>query len=216
MIHVVVADRQVLVRARLRAVIDASSDVRVVAEASEGVAAMAAVERWRPDVLLMDLRSRGIDAVDAARLLRDTHVIALTDSEHDDYLLMALRAGASACLLKSAPADDVLRAVHVVVRDDGLFAASMMRRLLARAIESLPARRPQEPPWFRELDDAGRELMLLVARGRSNREIAEELAEPEDVVALRVADLLERAGMRDRTQALVRVYETGVLTPIGE
>lgn len=212
----VVADRQALVRARLRAVIDASADVRVVAEAPDGVAALEAVERLRPDALLIDLRCHGIDAVDAAHLLRDTHVVVLTSNEHDDHLVSALRAGAGAILLKEAPADDILGAVRTVVRDDGLFSASLMRRLLARAVEALPARRPQEPAWFRRLDEPDRELMLMLARGRSNHEIAGELAMQEAAVALRVGELLERAGMRDRAQALVRVYETGVLTPLGE
>lgn len=216
MIPVVVADRQDLVRARLRAVIGASPDVRLVAEACDGVAALEAVERCRPDALLIDLRCHGIDAVDAARLLRNTHVIALTSHEPDDYLVPALREGVSAVLLKEAPADDILRAVRTVVRGDGLFSASVMRRLVARAVEALPAQRPQEPAWFRELEEADRELMLMLARGRSNQEIAVELAVQEAVVALRVGELLERAGLRDRAQALVRVYETGVLTPFGD
>lgn len=212
----VVADRQDLVRAHLRAVIGASPDVRVVAEARDGVAALDAVERRRPDALLIDLRCHGIDAVDAARMLRNTHVIALTSHTQDDYLVPALREGVSAVLLKEAPADDILRAVRTVVRGDGLFSASVMRRLVARAVEGRPARRPQEPAWFRELEEPDRELMLMLARGRSNEEIAVELAVEEAVVERRVGELLERTGLRDRAQALVRVYETGVLTPFGD
>jgi DNA-binding NarL/FixJ family response regulator len=212
-VRVVVADGQLLVRAGLRTVIDATDDIRVVGEAGDGIAALEMVERLRPDVLLMDLRAHGLDAVDAARLLQGTHLIVLTSSEHDEYLVAALREGASAFLLKNAAPQEVVGALRVVVRGDSVFAPARLRRLLARVVEAFPARRPEEPPWFRALSESDRDLVVQVARGRTDHEIAGELGVDDEVAATRVHDLLHRTGMRDRTQALIRVYETGVLTP---
>lgn len=216
MIQVVVADGQALMRAALRTVIDATHDIRVVGEAGDGATALAMVERLRPDVLLMDLRARGLDAVDAARLLQGTRLIVLTTHEHGEYLVAALRQGASAFLVKDAAPEDVVGALRVVMRGDSLFAPARMRRLLARVMDALPARRSQEPPWFVALNESDRDLVVQVARGRSDHEIASELGVEDDIAATRVSDLLHRTGMRDRTQALVRVYESGVLTPSAE
>lgn len=214
MIRVVVADAHPFVRAGLRTIMESSDDVEVVGEAADGIAALEAVERLHPDVLLLDVRARRLDAVEAARLIQGTRLIVLTAVERDDYVLEALRAGASAFVVKNAPAADVLRAVRVVARGEGVFGVSLLRRLLLRATEALPQRLPRVPAWFRDLGDADRDLLILVAQGQSNAEIAASLGMPETLVAARVAELLQRLGLRDRTQAVVQVYETGVLTPV--
>lgn len=216
MIRVVVADAQQLARSALRNVIDATSDITVVGEARDGVTALAAVERLCPDVLLMDLRAPRIDAVEAARLIQGTRLIVLVTNEQDDYVVDSLRAGASAFFVKGGPPDELLRAIRTVSRADALFGLSSMRRLLARAVDALPARRQPQSRWFDRLAETDQDLMIMVARGRTNVEIAGELKVPEETAATRVTDLLERTGMRDRSQALVRVYETGVLAPVSE
>lgn len=216
MIRVVVADSQQLARSALRNVIDATSDITVVGEARDGVTALAAVERLGPDVLLMDLRAPRIDAVEAARLIQGTRLIVLVANEQDDYVVDALRAGASTFVVKGGPPGELLRAIRTVSRADALFGLSSMRRLLARAVDALPARRLPQSRWFDRLAETDQDLMIMVARGRSNVEIADQLNVPEELAATRVTDLLQRTGMRDRSQALVRVYETGVLAPVVE
>ena len=216
MIRVVVADAQQLARSGLRHVIDATDDVTVVGEARDGVTALAAVERLRPDVLLMELRAPRLDAVDVARLIQGTRLVVLVSHEQDEYVVDALRAGASAFVVKGGPPDELLYALRTVTRGDGMFGLSSMRRLLARVVDALPARRQAQSKWFDTLAETDQDLMIMVARGRSNVEIAGELEVPEELAATRVNDLLQRTGMRDRTQALVRVYESGVLTPVAE
>lgn len=216
MIRVVVADAQQLARSGLRNVIDATNDITVVAEARDGVTALAAVERLHPDVLLMELRAPRIDAVEAARLLQGTRLVVLVANEQDDYVVDALRAGASAFVVKGGPPDDLLHAIRTVSRADGVFGIASMRRLLARAVDALPARRQSQSKWFDRLAETDQDLMIMVARGRTNFEIATELKVAEDLAATRVSDLLQRTGMRDRSQALVRVYETGVLASVAE
>lgn len=216
MIRVVVADAQQLARSGLRNVIDATNDITVVAEARDGITALAAVESLHPDVLLMELRAPRIDAVEAARLLQGTRLVVLVGNEQDDYVVDALRAGASAFVVKGGPPDDLLRAIRTVSRADGLFGLASMRRLLARAVDAVPARRQPQSKWFDRLAETDQDLMIKVARGRTNVEIAGELNVPEDLAATRVSDLLQRTGMRDRSQALVRVYESGVLAPVVE
>ena len=216
MIRVVVADAQQLARSGLRTVIDATNDITVVAEARDGITALAAVERLHPDVLLMELRAPRIDAVEAAGLLQGTRLVVLVANEQDGYVVDALRAGASAFVVKGGPPDDLLRAIRTVSRADAVFGVASMRRLLARAVDALPARRQPQSTWFDRLAETDQDLMIMVARGRTNVEIAAELRVPEDLAATRVSDLLQRTGLRDRSQALVRVYETGVLTATGE
>lgn len=213
MIRVVMADAQQLARSGLRNLIDATNDITMVAEARDGVTALAAVERLHPDVLLMDLRAPRIDAVEAARLIQGTRLVVLVANEQDDYVVEALRAGASAFVLKGGPPDELLRAIRTVARGDSLFGLFSMRRLLARAVGALPVRRQAQSNWFDGLAEPDQDLMLMVARGRTNVEIGDELNLPEDLAATRVSDLLQRTGLRDRTQAFVRVYETGVLAP---
>lgn len=216
MIRVVVADGQAFVRVGLRAVLDSTDDIRVVAEVSDGAMALDAVERLHPDVLVLELRARGLDAVDVARIIQGTHLVVLTPNEYDDYLVAALRAGASAFVARDAPPEDLVRALRVVTRGDGLFAPAIMRRLMARFVGALPAWRPAEPAWFRSLSEPDRDLVVMLARGCTDHEIASERGTPELEVASQVNELLHRVGLRDRTQALVRVYETGVLTPTGD
>lgn len=216
MIRVVVADAQQLARSGLRNVIDATSDITVVGEARDGVTALTAVERLRPDVLLMDLRAPRIDAVEAAPLIQGTRLVVLVANEQDDYVVDALRAGASAFVVKGGPPDELLRAIRTVSRAESLFGLPSMRRLLARAVDALPARRQPQSKWFDGLAERDQDLMIMLARGRTNFEIADELKVPEETAATRVTDLLQRTGMRDRSQAVVRVYETGVLASIVE
>lgn len=212
MIRVVIVDDQELMRAGFRLILEAAGDIRVVGEAGDGAAALDVVRSANPDVVLMDIRMPRLDGVEATRRLRDHRVIILTTFDHDEYVVEALRAGASGFLLKDAPPDELVRAVRVVAAGDALLAPTVTRRLLDRVVPRLsPA--PDSSAALGLLTERERGVLHLLARGKSNSEIGELLHISEATVKTHVSHLLEKLGLRDRVQAVVFAYETGLVEP---
>ena len=221
-IRLLIADDQALVRAGFRMILDAEPDLEIVAEASDGLEALAAVDKFTIDVALMDIRMPNLDGIEATRRLVErspsTHVLMLTTFDLNEYVYEALRAGASGFLLKDTPAEQLAEGVRVVARGDALLAPSVTRRLLdefARVggpdyAEPEP---PPPPPGLDELTARELEVFRLLARGRSNAEIAQELVVSETTVKTHVARVLMKLGVRDRVQAVVLAYESGVVGP---
>ena len=213
MIRVVIADDQPLVRTGLRMILSAEPDITVVAEAADGRAAIEAVAEHRPDVVLMDVRMPGTDGIEATRVVtaRDDppRVLVLTTFDLDEIVYDALRAGASAFLLKDAPEERLTAAIRVVAEGGSLFAPSVTRRL----IEEFARRSPDTTVDLGGLTDRETEVLRLVARGMSNQEIAAHLYVTENTVKTHVARLLMKLGVRDRVQAVVAAYESGLVRP---
>jgi DNA-binding NarL/FixJ family response regulator len=207
-LRVVLADDQALIRAGFRAFLEAR-DVRVVAEAADGAEAIEAVKRAKPDVVLMDIRMPKIDGVEATRL-PGQRILIVTTYELDEYIVEALRAGAAGFILKDAPPDELIRAVRTVAAGDSLLAPSVTRRLLEQVVRRLPEK-PKLPLSYEELTDREREILLLVGRGLSNAEIAQELYLSAGTVKSHVSHILLKLGLRDRVQAVVLAYETGLI-----
>jgi DNA-binding NarL/FixJ family response regulator/class 3 adenylate cyclase len=217
-INVVVADDQQLVRSGFRVILEDEPDIRVVGEAPDGRTAVDVVVRTRPDVVLMDIRMPELDGLRAAeRIISDpeleTAVLMLTTFDRDEYIYEALRIGASGFLLKDAPADRLLDAVRVAAAGDALLAPSVTRRLIgqfARAAQPAPGAVPEA---LGELTPRELEVLELVARGLSNAEIAAELVLGENTIKTHVGHLLSKLGLRDRVQAVVLAYESGLVAP---
>jgi DNA-binding NarL/FixJ family response regulator len=215
---VVVVDDQALLRAGFRIIIDAEPDLRVVGEAGDGWAAIDVVRRRRPDVVLMDIRMPGLDGLRAAEtILGDaeltTAIVMLTTFDIERYVYEALRLGASGFLLKDAPADRLLDAIRVAAAGDALLAPEITRRLVERF--AVGARPEDAAPSERLADLTPRELdvLRLLARGRSNAEIAGELVLGENTIKTHVSRVFAKLGLRDRAQAVVVAYETGLVVP---
>jgi DNA-binding NarL/FixJ family response regulator len=213
MIRVVVVDDQELMRAGFRLILEAAGDIRVVGEAGDGEAAIDVIHSTRPDVVLMDIRMPRLDGVAATGRLSDQRVIILTTFDHDEYVIEALRAGASGFLLKDAPPEELVRAVRVVAAGDALLAPTVTRRLLDRVLSRLPAWRTELPSGLAELTEREREVLELVARGRSNAEIGSDLHISETTVKTHVSHMLDKLGLRDRVQAVILAYEAGLVGP---
>jgi DNA-binding NarL/FixJ family response regulator len=215
-IRALLADDQDMVRAGFRMILESDPDIQVVGEAGNGEHAVALTRRLRPDVVLMDIQMPGGDGLNATRQLTedpavDSRVLILTTFERDDYVFEALRAGASGFLLKNAPPEDLLRAVRIVAAGDALLAPSVTRRIIAQF-----AARPKKPQLGREmasLTQREREVLIMLARGLSNAELAAELLVSEGTVKTHVSSLLNKLGLRDRVQAVVLCYESGLVTP---
>jgi DNA-binding NarL/FixJ family response regulator len=212
MIRVLIVDDQELVRAGFRMILEAQGDIRVVAEAGDGEEALIAARNSRPDVVLMDIRMPRLDGVAATKRMNDAKVIILTTFDHDEYVVEALRAGASGFLVKDAAPEELVRAVRVVAAGDALLSPNVTRRLLDGVMSRLGSR-ASPPEGFSELTDRERDVLRLMARGRSNTEIAAELHVTEATVKTHVSHVLEKLGLRDRVQAVVLAYETGLVTP---
>ena len=217
-LRVLVADDQELVRAGFRLILEASG-FEVVAEAPDGAAAVELAAAHRPDVVLMDIRMPVLDGIAATRQLTGSgaeagrpKVVILTTFDLDDYVYEALRAGASGFLLKDAPRADLIAAVRVAAAGDALLSPSVTRRLIeafaARPAEALPS-----PSRLASLTPRERDILLRLARGRTNLEIAADLVVSEATVKTHVAHLLAKLGLRDRVQAVILAYETGAVTP---
>lgn len=218
MVKVLIADDQALVRTGFRMILDAEDDVEVTGEAADGLEAIAAAQSERPDVILMDVRMPNMNGIEATRRLVDKddvdpiRVLILTTFDLDEYVYDALRAGASGFLLKDAPPEDLVQAVRVVARGEGLIAPSITKRL----IEEIAQRPPQHtasPEALRSLTQRELEVLQLVARGLSNQEIAKELFVSETTVKTHVGRVLMKLGVRDRVQAVVLAYESGIVRP---
>ncbi|MGH7687957.1 MAG: response regulator [Candidatus Dormibacteria bacterium] len=212
MIRVLVVDDQELVRAGLRTILQSGGDIHVVGEAADGAAAIDAANALRPDVVLMDIRMPRLDGVEATRRMPETRVVMLTTFDHDEYVVEALRAGASGFVVKDAPAEELLRAVRVVAAGDALLSPSVTRRMLSRMVDAGP-RTHASPPGLADLTERERTVLQLVAHGNSNHEIAEHLHVTEATVKTHVSHVLDKLGLRDRVQAAVLAYETGLVTP---
>jgi DNA-binding NarL/FixJ family response regulator/class 3 adenylate cyclase len=217
-IAVVVCDDERLLRAGFRVILDAEPDLHVVGEAGDGAEAVDVVRRRRPDVALMDVRMPVLDGLRAAQQILsdpklDTAVVMLTTFDLTAYVYEALRIGASGFLLKDAPAERLLEAVRVAAAGDALLAPSITRRLIAEFARGPRVEPGTVPERLRELTERELGVLELVARGRSNAEIAAELVLGENTVKTHVARIMRKLGLRDRVQAVVVAYETGLVVP---
>jgi DNA-binding NarL/FixJ family response regulator len=219
-LRVVVADDQHLVRTGFRMILESEDDIEVVGEAADGSKAVELCRRLDPDVVLMDVRMPTMDGIEATRRItsrpgsaRPVRVLMLTTFDLDDYVYAALRNGASGFLLKDTPPEELVRGVRLVVGGDALLAPSVTRRLVAELAQTRP--RPTPPPALAQLTSREREVLTLVARGLSNAEIARELVLGETTVKTHVGRVLTKLGLRDRVQAVVMAYESGLVTPQG-
>jgi DNA-binding NarL/FixJ family response regulator len=214
--RILIADDQDLVRAGLRMLIEAEDDLVVAGEAVDGEQALHAVRRLRPDLVLMDIRMPRLDGLEATRrLLRDgaddaPRVLILTTFDRNEYVYEALRAGASGFMLKDMPGPQLVAGLRAVASGDALLAPTVTRRLIE---EFAGARHAPVPDGFAELTARERETFMLVARGLSNAEIAAEHVVSEATVKTHVAHLLAKLDLRDRVQAVVLAYETGLVRP---
>jgi DNA-binding NarL/FixJ family response regulator len=218
MIKVLIADDQALVRTGFRMILDAEDDIEVAGEAADGLEAISAAKRERPDVILMDVRMPNMNGIEATRRLVDKddvepiRVLILTTFDLDEYVYDALRAGASGFLLKDAPPEELVHAVRVVERGDALIAPSITKRLIEE-ISQRPAQQGAAPEALESLTQRELEVLQLMARGLSNHEIAQELFVSDTTVKTHVGRVLMKLGLRDRVQAVVLAYESGVVRP---
>jgi DNA-binding NarL/FixJ family response regulator len=217
-IRVVIADDQGMVRSGFSVLLNAQPDIEVIAEAVNGEEAIARAAELRPDVILMDVRMPVLDGLQATRLITAMDgapkVLVLTTFDLDDYVYEALRAGASGFLLKDASAGELADAVRLVAAGDALLSPGVTRRLIAEFARLGAPRRPSRE-HLKDLTDRESEVLALVARGMSNAEIADYLVVAEQTVKTHVGRILMKLGLRDRTQAVVLAYETGLVHPGG-
>lgn len=216
-ITVLIADDQAMVRQGFGALLAAQSDISVVGDAADGKAAVAEAKRLRPDVVLMDVRMPEMNGLDAARIILDSgfdppvRVLMLTTFDIDDYVYAALGLGASGFMLKDAPADELVRAVRVVAEGQALLAPTVTRRLIADVTRRRARTAPT--PALHTLTPREREVLELIAKGLSNLEIAESLFVAEQTVKTHVSKVFSKLDLRDRAQAVVIAYESGLVTP---
>ncbi len=212
-VKVLIADDQAMVRAGFAALLGADPDITVVGEAVDGADAIARARELRPDVVLMDVRMPNMDGIEATRALladqKPPRVLMLTTFDIDEYVYEAIRAGASGFLLKDALPDELIAAVHVIARGDSLLAPSVTRRMIEHFVSASPAR--QTPVELELLTPREREVLIQVARGLSNTEIAEVLVIAEQTVKTHVSRVLSKLGLRDRAQLVVAAYESGLV-----
>jgi DNA-binding NarL/FixJ family response regulator len=213
-LKVVIADDQLLLRAGFRKLLDGEDGIEVVGDAADGREAVTLAERMRPDVVLMDIRMPVMDGIEATRRIAvhvpETSVLVLTTYDLDEYVYSALEAGASGFLLKDCPPDELVAAIRVVARGDALIAPSITRRLVSEFVDRASrASQRQLPP----ISEREREVLVGVARGLSNSELAATLFIGEATVKSHVSSLLTKLGCRDRVQLVVTAYEAGLVVP---
>ncbi len=214
-VRVFIADDQPLMRQGFRLILDAQADIEVVGEAADGAEAVQGVADTSPDVVLMDIRMPGMDGIEATRRITSARVLVLTTFGHDEYVVEALRAGASGFLLKDATPEELTHAVRVVAAGDSLLAPAVTTTLLARVVPGLgqspaPAY-PDRGGRLAELTEREVEVLRLVATGRSNIEVAAVLFVSEATVKTHVSHILAKLGLRDRVQAVVAAFEAGLV-----
>jgi DNA-binding NarL/FixJ family response regulator len=215
-LRVVIADDQPMMRAGFKTVLEATGNITVVAEAATGEEAVAAANQHRPDVVLMDIRMPVMDGIEATRRLPRQRILILTTFGLDEYIIDALRAGASGFLMKDAPTEEVIAAVRAVAAGDAVLAASVTRQLLDQVARRLPAPVSQDSSALNSLTEREREVLRMLASGLSNAEIAKALVLSEATVKSHVSRLLGKLGLRDRVQAVIYAYETGLIAPTGK
>ncbi|MGH2935745.1 MAG: response regulator [Gaiellaceae bacterium] len=217
MIGVLLADDQELVRSGFRLILELADGIEVIGEAADGREAVRLAKELQPDVVLMDVRMPELDGIEATRRLRqagvEARVLVLTTFDLDEYVYGAIRAGASGFLLKDAPREQLGTAVRTVARGEALLAPAITQRLIERFVARPPA--SEVAPALAELSARELEVLQLVARGLSNAEIAAELIVGEATVKTHVARILRKLAVRDRVQAVVFAYETGLVQPGG-
>jgi DNA-binding NarL/FixJ family response regulator len=216
-IRVLLADDQALVRGGLRKILDGEADIAVVAEAADGLEAIDAARRTKPDVAVLDIRMPNLDGIEATRRIvahagDDVRVLMLTTFSLDDYVYEALRAGASGFMLKDSPPEELIDAVRVVATGAALLAPAITRSVIEEFARRSPSRADPPAP-VAELTDREREVLTLLTRGRSNAEIATDLFVSEATVKTHVAHVLMKLGVRDRVQAVIYAYEAGLVQP---
>ena len=220
-IRVALVDDQQLVRAGFALVINSQPDMEVVVEASDGAQALRLLDAYAADVVLMDVRMAGMDGLTAtARLTANPprsgvvpKVVILTTFDLDEYVMRAIKAGASGFLLKDVPPEDMLGAIRTVHAGDGVIAPSSTKRLIEHLALVLPDEQKASPAILDALTEREREVLVLMAKGRSNTEIAGDLFVAEATVKTHVGRVLAKLGARDRVQAVVIAYETGLVSP---
>jgi DNA-binding NarL/FixJ family response regulator len=214
---VLIADDQALMRAGFRMILEAEPDLEVVGEATTGGEAVAEAGRLRPDVVLMDVRMPEMDGIEATRRLLDgngdTKVVMLTTFDMDEYVYEAFRAGASGFLVKDVPPEQLIAGIRSVASGDALLAPSVTQRLIQEFVRRPPDGITTPSPKLSRLTAREVEVLQMMARGLSNGEIASELFVSETTVKTHVAHLLSKLGVRDRVQAVVFAYESGVVAP---
>ena len=217
-LRILIADDQALVRAGFKLILDAEDDLEVVGEATDGLNAVEQVRRTKPDVVLMDIRMPELDGIEATRRVvaldgePPVRVLMLTTFDLNEYVYEALRAGASGFLLKDVPPEQLAAGIRVVAQGEALLAPSITKRLIQEFAAAAPVA-AQPPKGLDELTARELEVFRLIARGLSNAEIAAELIVSETTVKTHVARLLMKLGLRDRVQAVVLAYESGVAVP---
>ncbi len=213
-IRVLVVDDQPLVRAGFGMILQSEDDLELVGEAATGLEAITAVQELSPHVVLMDIRMPELDGVEATRQIREAPdapaVLILTTFDLDEYVYASLRAGASGFMLKDSPADDLIDAIRVVARGDALITPSVTKRLIRDFAAQGP---PADSSAFDELTQRENEVLLLMAKGLSNAEIASELILGETTIKTHVSRILMKLNARDRVQAVIAAYESGAVTP---
>jgi len=215
-IRVVLVDDQALIRAGFKMILETEEDIEVVGEASDGEQAISMTRSARPDVVLMDVQMPTMDGLEATgHIVRDTNIpsriVILTTFERDDYVFEALRAGASGFLLKNAPSEELVHAVRVVAAGDALLAPSVTRKVIEGFIRR-PAHRSNEVE-LRRLTERETEILQLLATGKSNSELAAHLFVGEGTIKTHVSSVLTKLGIRDRMQAVIFAYESGLIEP---
>jgi DNA-binding NarL/FixJ family response regulator len=209
-IRVALADDQALVRTGFRMIVQSQPDMEVVGEAEDGKQAIELVSNQKPDVVLMDIRMPNLDGIAATKQISgQTKVIILTTFELDEYVFDALAAGASGFLLKAAPPEDLIKAIRVVAQGDALLAPSITRRLIEE-FGKHPERTPKKTKELETLTEREQEVLRQVAKGLTNAEIAAQLHVSETTVKTHVAHLLDKLELRDRVQAVILAYESGL------
>jgi len=216
-IRVLIVDDERMLRSGFRLILETQPDIAVVGEADDGAAAVDAALRLRPDVVLMDIRMRSMDGLEATRTIMAAmpsppKVVVLTTFDYDEYVYDALKAGASAFLLKDSPQEQLIAAVRVVAAGDALLHPSITRRLIAD-FAARPTPRGERPPELAQLSERELQIMREVAKGLSNDEIATKLYLSKATVKSHVAHILAKLDLRDRTQAVVVAYESGLVQP---
>jgi DNA-binding NarL/FixJ family response regulator len=215
-LRVVIADDQPMMRAGFKAVLEATGSMTVVGEAATGEEAVQAATLHAPDVVLMDIRMPGMDGIEATRRLPRQRVLILTTFGLDEYIIDALRAGASGFLLKDAPTEEVVAAVRAVAAGDAVLGPAVTRQLLDQVGRRLPGPVTRMPGDLAGLTEREQEVLRMLAAGLTNAEISEALVVSETTVKTHVSKVLGKLGLRDRVQAVIYAYETGLIVPTAE